>query len=50
MKKIKAIVKKLRNYARNGEHYRYHADVTNIITPVLAEKYKISLIYVTMQT
>ena len=45
MKKIKAIVRSLKNYARNGEHYRYHADVTNIITPVLAEKYKISLIY-----
>ena len=45
MKKIKAIVRLLQRNARNGEHYRFHADVMNIITPALAEKYKISLIY-----
>ena len=39
MKKIKGVTKKLRNYARNGEHVDYHTNVTGTITPEIAEKY-----------
>ena len=47
MKKIKGVTKKLRNYARNGEHVDYHTNVTGTITPEIAEKYKISKQYST---